>query len=214
MTAREFLRDLSTIGRKKLPYFEKRLLRWCSVVRMYIWWFLCPSLYGSYYDGEFYKYLDHIHINPPYFLNSATTDDLIGRGLSFKDNNNISNYHSFRNLAQKRNEFFKVSLCKYFMNGECPFKDKCNFAHGEEELRKYSTKPPQSKTCRSVAASDFLLSISAMKPSKLNCRQQRFLKRNEITQVEKTHQPSDEQHIILLVLPLSPFPYLRRIQHR
>ena len=97
----------------------------------------------SYYDGEFYKYLDHIHINPPYFLNSATTGDLIGRGLSFKDNNNIGNYHYFRNLAQKCNKFFKVSLCKYFMNWECPFKDKCNFAHGEEELRKYSTKPPE-----------------------------------------------------------------------
>ena len=145
----------------------------------------------SYYDGEFYKYLDHIHINPPYFLNSATTGDLIGRGLSFKDNNNIGNYHSFRNLAQKRNEFFKVSLCKYFMNGECLFKDKCNFSHGEEELRTYSTKPPQSNKCQSVAAND-LLSISAMNPPKLNCRQQRFLKRNEITQVEKTQQPSDK----------------------
>ena len=32
-----------------------------------------------------------------------------------------------------------------------------------------------------------------MKPSKLNCRHRRFLKRNEITQVEKTQQPSDER---------------------
>ncbi len=88
-----------------------------------------------------------------------------------------------------------MSLCKHFMIGECPFKDKCNFAHGEEELRKYSTKPPQSKRRQSVglacAASD-LLSTSAMKPSKLNCRQQRIVRRNEITQVDKTQQPSNE----------------------
>ncbi|KAL7431611.1 hypothetical protein ACHAXH_003696 [Discostella pseudostelligera] len=47
-----------------------------------------------------------------------------------------------RRPAPKPNEFFKVSLCKHFMNGECPFGDGCHFAHGEAELRKFP-KPGQ-----------------------------------------------------------------------
>jgi hypothetical protein len=81
------------------------------------------------------------------------------------------------------------------MNGECPFKDKCIYAHGEEELRKYSTKPPQSKRPKSeglACAANDLLSISAMKPSKLNSRQRRIVKRKELIQVDKTQQPSND----------------------
>jgi cleavage and polyadenylation specificity factor subunit 4 len=49
-----------------------------------------------------------------------------------------------RRPAPKPNEFFKVSLCKHFMNGECPFGDGCHFAHGEAELRKFP-KPGQGQ---------------------------------------------------------------------
>jgi cleavage and polyadenylation specificity factor subunit 4 len=36
-----------------------------------------------------------------------------------------------RRPAPKPNEFFKISLCKHFTQGECPFGDGCHFAHGE-----------------------------------------------------------------------------------
>ncbi|GKY96075.1 hypothetical protein MPSEU_000567700 [Mayamaea pseudoterrestris] len=36
-----------------------------------------------------------------------------------------------------KNEFFKISLCKHFMQGNCPFGDNCHFAHGEAELRAF-----------------------------------------------------------------------------
>ena len=42
-----------------------------------------------------------------------------------------------RRPAPKPNEFFKVSLCKHFMSGECPFGDGCHFAHGEDELKRF-----------------------------------------------------------------------------
>jgi len=47
-----------------------------------------------------------------------------------------------RRPAPKPNEFFKVSLCKHFLSGECPFGDGCHFAHGEAEIRKFP-KPGQ-----------------------------------------------------------------------
>ncbi|CAB9503980.1 30-kDa cleavage and polyadenylation specificity factor 30 [Seminavis robusta] len=42
-----------------------------------------------------------------------------------------------RRPAPKPNEFYKISLCKHFIQGECPFGDGCHFAHGESELRKF-----------------------------------------------------------------------------
>ena len=42
-----------------------------------------------------------------------------------------------RRPAPKPNEFYKVSLCKHFLQGECPFGDLCHFAHGEHELKKF-----------------------------------------------------------------------------
>ena len=47
-----------------------------------------------------------------------------------------------RRPAPKPNEFFKVSLCKHFLSGDCPFGDGCHFAHGEEQLRRFP-KPGQ-----------------------------------------------------------------------
>ena len=37
----------------------------------------------------------------------------------------------------------KISLCKHFLQGECPFGDGCHFAHGESELRNF---PRQGST--------------------------------------------------------------------
>jgi len=42
-----------------------------------------------------------------------------------------------RRPAPKPNEFYKVSLCKHFLSGDCPFGDGCHFAHGEDELKKF-----------------------------------------------------------------------------
>ena len=42
-----------------------------------------------------------------------------------------------RRPAPKPNEFYKISLCKHFMQGECPFGEGCHFAHGEAELRSF-----------------------------------------------------------------------------
>jgi cleavage and polyadenylation specificity factor subunit 4 len=51
-----------------------------------------------------------------------------------------------RRPAPKPNEFFKVSLCKHFMQGECPFGDGCHFAHGEDELRKFPKHAAELET--------------------------------------------------------------------
>lgn len=45
-----------------------------------------------------------------------------------------------RRPAPKPNEFYKISLCKHFLQGECPFGDGCHFAHGEAELRQFPRK--------------------------------------------------------------------------
>mmetsp|Transcript_16216 Transcript_16216/g.24031 ORF Transcript_16216/g.24031 Transcript_16216/m.24031 type:complete len:643 (-) Transcript_16216:493-2421(-) len=42
-----------------------------------------------------------------------------------------------RRPAPKPNEFYKVSLCKHYLQGECPFGEGCHFAHGEHELKKF-----------------------------------------------------------------------------
>lgn len=47
-----------------------------------------------------------------------------------------------RRPAPKPNEFYKISLCKHFMQGDCPFGEGCHFAHGEagtSKLRGYCT---------------------------------------------------------------------------
>jgi cleavage and polyadenylation specificity factor subunit 4 len=48
-----------------------------------------------------------------------------------------------RRPAPKPNEFYKISLCKHFTQGECPFGEGCHFAHGEAELRTFP-KPGQN----------------------------------------------------------------------
>ncbi|EEC42902.1 hypothetical protein PHATRDRAFT_50624 [Phaeodactylum tricornutum CCAP 1055/1] len=45
-----------------------------------------------------------------------------------------------KRTAPKPNEFYKISLCKHFLQGSCPFAENCHFAHGESELRKFPRK--------------------------------------------------------------------------
>ena len=45
-----------------------------------------------------------------------------------------------RRPAAKPNEFYKISLCKHFLQGDCPFGEGCHFAHGESELRQFPRK--------------------------------------------------------------------------
>lgn len=51
-----------------------------------------------------------------------------------------------RRPAPKPNEFYKISLCKHFMSGECPFGEGCHFAHGEAELRSFPRKDQAEET--------------------------------------------------------------------
>ncbi|GMI26254.1 hypothetical protein TeGR_g5504 [Tetraparma gracilis] len=46
-----------------------------------------------------------------------------------------------RRAAAQKNEFFKVSLCKHFLSGSCPFGDGCHFAHGETDLARNRDAP-------------------------------------------------------------------------
>lgn len=48
-----------------------------------------------------------------------------------------------RRPAPKPNEFYKISLCKHFLQGECPFGEGCHFAHGEHELRSFPRQEKQ-----------------------------------------------------------------------
>jgi cleavage and polyadenylation specificity factor subunit 4 len=56
-----------------------------------------------------------------------------------------------RRPAPKPNEFYKVSLCKHFMQGDCPFGEGCHFAHGEAELKKFPrTAKDESMTADTI----------------------------------------------------------------
>jgi len=41
------------------------------------------------------------------------------------------------NGGPSNNEFYKISLCRHFAAGMCPYGDECHFAHGERELRPF-----------------------------------------------------------------------------
>jgi hypothetical protein len=30
---------------------------------------------------------------------------------------------------------YKTELCKFYLNGTCPYNQKCSFAHGQQELK-------------------------------------------------------------------------------
>jgi len=45
-----------------------------------------------------------------------------------------------KRVAPKPNEYYKISLCKHFIAGDCPFGENCHFAHGENELRDFPGK--------------------------------------------------------------------------
>lgn len=59
-----------------------------------------------------------------------------------------------RRAAPKPNEFYKISLCKHFLQGECPFGDSCHFAHGEDELRTFPRKDQQQEEAGNELSED------------------------------------------------------------
>jgi cleavage and polyadenylation specificity factor subunit 4 len=50
---------------------------------------------------------------------------------------------AMRRPAAVQSEFFKVSMCKHFLQGSCPFGDGCHFAHGKEELQRHKAMNPK-----------------------------------------------------------------------
>ena len=70
----------------------------------------------------------------------AAANQLEGDGRNGNRRNNQANQQDTRRPAPKPNEFFKISLCKHFMGGDCPFGENCHFAHGEHELRLFPNK--------------------------------------------------------------------------
>ena len=50
---------------------------------------------------------------------------------------------ALRRPASRQSDFFKVTMCKHYMQGNCPFGDGCHFAHGKEELAKHKAMNPK-----------------------------------------------------------------------
>jgi cleavage and polyadenylation specificity factor subunit 4 len=69
-----------------------------------------------------------------------------------------SSLHLARRPAPKPNEYYKISLCKHFMAGNCPFGDHCHFAHGEAELRPYPGRDDPRDAAADPGASDPMFS--------------------------------------------------------
>ncbi|KAJ1956742.1 hypothetical protein GGI12_005227, partial [Dipsacomyces acuminosporus] len=68
-----------------------------------------------------------------------------------------SQQRSGQNTARQysSNPLYKTRLCqRYSEQGECPYGEKCQFAHGEGELRAAPEQPSQPRTQRDGAASD------------------------------------------------------------
>ena len=43
------------------------------------------------------------------------------------------------------NEYYKTRICKrYLENSVCPYNNKCQYAHGEKELEKWTRKKSQN----------------------------------------------------------------------
>mmetsp|Transcript_55 Transcript_55/g.121 ORF Transcript_55/g.121 Transcript_55/m.121 type:complete len:670 (+) Transcript_55:256-2265(+) len=72
---------------------------------------------------------------------AASQNDGDGGGRNgYRRNNQHGGQQDTRRPAPKPNEFFKISLCKHFLQGDCPFGENCHFAHGEHELRQFPNK--------------------------------------------------------------------------
>lgn len=68
-----------------------------------------------------------------------------GRGRGFQSNMQQSGNHGYNNYQQNyqgdNQQFkpprqnYKTELCKYYQQGNCPYNQKCSFAHGQQELK-------------------------------------------------------------------------------
>lgn len=70
-----------------------------------------------------------------------------------------NNKETTRRPAPKPNEFYKISLCKHFLSGECPFGDSCHFAHGEAELRQFPKKTQEPETPSNEISEDLFSNV-------------------------------------------------------
>jgi len=62
-----------------------------------------------------------------------------------QDGGPVCSTSASRRPPAKPNEFFKISLCKHFTQGDCPFGEGCHFAHGEHELRQFPNKSEKNE---------------------------------------------------------------------
>ena len=87
-----------------------------------------------------YKHVRRDRIDLP-----AVADFTLGLSQMQAAKDGPSSQPQTRRPAPKPNEFYKISLCKHFLQGECPFGEGCHFAHGEHELRNFP-RPDQNAT--------------------------------------------------------------------
>merc|ERR1712066_1151145 len=85
-------------------------------------------------------------------LSDGGTATTISEDDNLNNNNNIVN-----NNINNETSFRKTKLCTRFAKGNCPYQDNCDFAHGEDDLRKvpcmfgpkckYGPKSNKKRTC-------------------------------------------------------------------
>ncbi|KAJ1823754.1 hypothetical protein LPJ56_002931 [Coemansia sp. RSA 2599] len=104
------------------------------------------------------------HTNQPYQNQNQFSNIGHGHGQSQSQSQTQSqtqNYHHHQQQQQQprtpqtatvkfdANPLYKTRMCARFTeNGECPYNEKCQFAHGEKELRVAPEQPAQAKSPR------------------------------------------------------------------
>jgi len=64
-----------------------------------------------------------------------------------KPKRKFNNYSDFLEFKKEYTKKYKTEMCKNFvMQGSCPFRAKCSFAHGSEELKKRQQLPENWRT--------------------------------------------------------------------
>ncbi|XP_058093762.1 zinc finger CCCH domain-containing protein 39-like isoform X2 [Magnolia sinica] len=92
------------------------------------------------------------------------------------ESNGFVNSGGDSNCSNQKGVLWKTRICnKWEMNGQCPFGDKCHFAHGAAELQKFGVHMEEESGNAGMAPSKPLLSpADMMLPSKAeaNCKMQ------------------------------------------